>query len=271
MRIDDHAALPARNGFTFLELSIVMVIIGLLIGGVLTGKELIGSSEMKTIGSRMSAYNAALINFREKYNAIPGDMSNATSYWTSDSNCNTVTMYAAAGTTATCNGDGNGHVDSSASAIEWWRLPQHLANAGMIQGIYSGRGADPSASSTGGLYMGQADLNLPGLPRAGVLQTMWVGTITSTADATYYEGSYANMTLVGEPVSKNLSTGPLMTTSEAYNFDLKYDDGKPGTGTMVTYKPAGTQLCATTTSSATALYNFSRSGQQCALMVRGVL
>ena len=70
-----------KNGFTLLELSIVMVIIGLIIGGITVGQDLIRSAELNSVVTDINKYKTAINTFNLKYNAMPGDMSNATSYW----------------------------------------------------------------------------------------------------------------------------------------------------------------------------------------------
>ncbi len=63
-----------RTGFTLLELSIVLVIIGLLAGGILVGRDLIHSAELHATINQYTKYQEAVNAFRLKYNAIPGDL-----------------------------------------------------------------------------------------------------------------------------------------------------------------------------------------------------
>ena len=67
-----------EQGFTLVELAIVMIIIGLLIGGVLKGQQLIENAKVTATISQIKGFQAALNSFRDTYSAMPGDMRNAT-------------------------------------------------------------------------------------------------------------------------------------------------------------------------------------------------
>lgn len=96
-----------RHGFSLVELSIVLVILGLLVGGVLTGQSLIRAAELRSVSTEFAKYQAAVNTFRDKYFALPGDMNNATSFWGKD-NVACAAHTGTAATPGTCNGDGNG-------------------------------------------------------------------------------------------------------------------------------------------------------------------
>src|SRR6202790_4507951 len=71
-----------ESGFTLIELSIVLVIIGLIVGGILVGQDLVKAAEIRATVAQIEKYNSAVNTFRTKYNAIPGDLSstNATGF-----------------------------------------------------------------------------------------------------------------------------------------------------------------------------------------------
>ncbi len=71
---------PSMNGFTLIELSIVLVIISLIVGGVIGGKSLIRSSEIQEIVTKLNNYRTAVNTFTLQYDALPGDFSEAQSY-----------------------------------------------------------------------------------------------------------------------------------------------------------------------------------------------
>lgn len=98
-----------QKAFSLVELSIVLVILGLLTGGILAGQSLIRASELRAVVTEYERYIAASHTFRDKYMAIPGDMANATRFWGDDA-----ALCADAGITngtpGTCNGNANGSI-----------------------------------------------------------------------------------------------------------------------------------------------------------------
>ena len=62
-----------QSGFTLVEIAIVLVIIGLLLGGVLKGQEMIENARIKSIVNDMNGVSAAFHSYMDRYHAIPGD------------------------------------------------------------------------------------------------------------------------------------------------------------------------------------------------------
>ncbi|MBL6621739.1 MAG: prepilin-type N-terminal cleavage/methylation domain-containing protein [Rickettsiales bacterium] len=73
-----------KKAFSLVELSIVIIIIGLLFARVSAGNSLIESAKIKNLFAEMNEYDSALVNFNNFYNLLPGDMDNARDYWGSD-------------------------------------------------------------------------------------------------------------------------------------------------------------------------------------------
>src|SRR5437016_11985483 len=71
-----------QQGFTLVEIAIVLVIIGLLLGGILKGQEMITQAKIKNVIADFSGVSAAYHGYQDRYRAVPGDDPNAASRWT---------------------------------------------------------------------------------------------------------------------------------------------------------------------------------------------
>jgi prepilin-type N-terminal cleavage/methylation domain-containing protein len=70
-----------NQGFTLVEIAIVLVIIGLLLGGILKGQEMITQAKIKNVIADFSGVSAAYHGYQDRYRAIPGDDPNAATRW----------------------------------------------------------------------------------------------------------------------------------------------------------------------------------------------
>ena len=216
-----------KNGFSLVELSIVLVILGLLTGGILAGKSLIRAAELRAVTSEYSRYATAIRTFRDKYFAIPGDFSNAIAFWGEDPNCNS---HAAPFTgTLTCNGGGDGLIHATRENFNFWR---HLANAGLIEGSYSG-------------IAGPGNINWDSIPGTNVPASKFPSGGWSALSLTYASngifpaitngsgGYLLNQLQFGGKIADLWTYEAILTPEELWNIDTKLDDGKPGTGLLV--------------------------------------
>jgi prepilin-type N-terminal cleavage/methylation domain-containing protein len=116
-----------QRGFTLIEIAIVLVIIGLLLGGVLKGQELITSARVRNLISQQDGIKAAYFGFLDRFRALPGDYTQAS--------------INIANVAATSNGNGNGQITvsgvSGATIDEHVAVWEHLSKAGFINGSYT--------------------------------------------------------------------------------------------------------------------------------------
>jgi len=137
----------AETGFTLVEIAIVLVIIGLLLGGILKGQEMITQAKIKNIVNDFNGITVAVTSYQDRYRALPGDDLNATTRWT---------------TQAPASGNGNGAIaglynappgaSAPASAAESNLFWQHLRIAGFVAGATTGAASGtPPPNAAGGL------------------------------------------------------------------------------------------------------------------------
>lgn len=126
-----------QTGFTLIELAIVLVIIGLLLGGVLKGQELINSAKVKNMAADFKNIQVYIYGYQDRYRALPGDDRVASTHVSGATN-------AAAGTIG--NGVINGEWDSVTTTDESFLFWQHVRLAGFASGSTTFGTADQLAA-----------------------------------------------------------------------------------------------------------------------------
>lgn len=185
-----------QSGFTLVEIAIVLVIVGLLLGGILKGQELINSARVRSLADKAIGAQAAYYGFLDRYRAVPGDMtaSAATS---------------AIGVTVSSGGDANGQLDNPAGTP--WTEPnalwEQLSKAGFVAGNYVGGSVMPNSGNN------VAPLN-------PFNQPMVVG----------HSADY--MGLATTSIRLNVVLGRGIPVDVAREVDIKMDDGQPLTGAV---------------------------------------
>lgn len=248
-----------RHGFSLVELSIVLVILGLLTGGILAGQSLIHAAELRSVSTDFSRYSAALYTFRDKYFGLPGDITNATKIWGAadagdglGADCGD----AISTTATTCNGNGNGQLSNVPAEFvrETFRAWQQMANAGLIEGQFVGA-ADAGPDASIGRQFPRAKLN------PGGYELNYLAVFYRTG------GNFLKIASKAAGASTGLNGG-LMAAEDGWNIDTKLDDGLSDGGKLVALDrdvagcvTNGTTYTATTTGS----YMLGGSAKACAL------
>lgn len=248
-------------GFTLVELSIVLIIIGLVVSGVIAGKSLIRAAEVRSAIQRLQKYQVAVITFQGKYEAYPGDIGNATDYWG----------------VAVSDGDNNGRVDTSGSLAgqfnERFSFWQHLALAGMIEGSYTGR----AGSADGNDH--EPDENHPSSRISDSGWTVFYQGVKS-GDAAQFDGSYGTVLRLGKLQEDNPPNDSNLSPQEILGMDSKIDDGYPSSGRITPLKrdgnctstPAGVPLTTSGADAAStdAVYYVQDTNINCSVIFRNI-
>lgn len=225
-RIENKRFNAVSKGFTLIELSIVLVIIGLLVGGVMTGQNLIKQAKFRAVISEQNTVQEAINTFRIQYNAFPGDFNNGFAYW--GGNCAT--------TAEKCNGNGDRKITIAGSdpeALEGYRFWQHLNLANMYPGAYTGIGNGTGAAS----ITGTVNVNIPASKMKGMGMT--VVFESPEAPQTTLGTHTGNLLIFGGQVPNAIASGTEFSAPDAYQMDVKADDGSPLVGNTLSIGTAG--------------------------------
>jgi len=243
-----------RSAFSLVELSIVLVILGLLTGGVLTGQNLIRAAELRSVTTELNNYQTAVMAFKDKYLAFPGDMSNATDFWGAKTGCGATPSGTG---TQTCNGDGTGLISSDEKFTFW----QHLSNSGLIEGSYTG---EPLT----GTYIAGPGENLPvsKFPNGIWSVTHW----NVIGNSSNFDNNYGNHFLYGAiSVAPWINSSAVLSPIDAWGIDKKIDDGMPATGKLlVSPYVACTDALAGESAKTDAVYQLDEEEINCVLHIK---
>ena len=211
-----------KRGFTLVEISIVLVIIGLLIGGVLAAQSMVETAKVNKIIQEYKQFDIATSNFRENYKQWPGDYNNA---------------IAAMGLAR--QGDGNGVLGNGSEGQEVFDFFLHLSNMGMISKSLS-------------IYT----IGTPALPVIGahviegkaIKGSYWLAKAMTTIDTTQGFGVMPWFPYMGyastSDQNKNFLVYAVENTASGYNtaagipvltaiaVDTKIDDGLHNRGSV---------------------------------------
>lgn len=183
-----------QKGFTLIEIAIVLVIIGLLLGGVLKGQELINTARVRALNNSVDGITAAWFSFQDRYRGFPGDYSQAS--------VNLPGVATAGGTGTT----GNGLVDTDEERGFVWT---HLQAAGYITGSFDGAAVAVDAYNC----------NVTTCPDNGFGFGMNLSYTTESKGAPAAD-------------AHELITGAGIPVEVLAELDRKVDDGRPITGAM---------------------------------------
>jgi len=233
-----------ESGFTLVELSIVLVIIGLIVGGVLVGHDLITAAGIRSTIAQLEKYNQAVNTFRGKYGQLPGDI---------DANTAAAFGFTARGPYAGM-GDGNGVIQgvcgfsqgancgegpfTGETGAFWVDLTTaNGLNLNLIDQAFSLAAPSENGGDFGTAVTGTGiDGYLPAakMGKGNYIYVWSGGTIpgVGVGDGNNYFGLSA-VSALGGSIGWAMHSVPGLSVKEAYNIDSKIDDGLPQSGRVL--------------------------------------
>ena len=250
--------IKSKQGFSLVELSLVLIIIGLLIAGVTAGKTLVNQSRISKAVNQIGGYSTGVRSFFSQYGSIPGDFNTATSYWT-----------------GSINGNGDGKLEWATDGAYLWG---HLKEAGLLATAVTAVtvndqeqitvGTDVPALAIKGLGIGAVYCD------AGAAASVSIVKCSESASALSIKND--NYFLLGGSGATAGTTGYngtlALTTETSFGIDQKIDDGRPLVGEVLTFNNACIQLPgvdpATEANKSGVAYKLSTPGKVCNILIR---
>lgn len=201
-----------QKAFTLVELAIVIVIIGLLVGGVLQGQELIKQAKVRTMVKSIESYKAATYAFKAKYNDLPGDSLRHS------------TFLPGAGI---YEGNGNGVIETNSEILEYWKA---LGAAKLIKGTYTGHPNGVPTTSTA--------INAQRVPVDSASNSYVIRCGSGLFGSGYggpfgRQGCFFYVSKIGTGLSTNNLGWAIMSAEDAMAVDFKFDDGVASSGQIL--------------------------------------
>lgn len=268
-----------NEGFTLLEILIVLTIVAVIIASILSTRSLIRGAQIQAVMSEYQMYAGAIKNFKSKYYALPGDFAGATALWGEVSaSC----KVGAATGTQTCNGNGNGLIEFDTSNYEHIAAWRHLGLSGFINQNFTGntfgstvcnidiKGGETSpisrlkgatwnigADTTGTIYTtggaGTQFIPINACNNLTGINVLWLGGSLQNDDAQSASCAHSQI--------------PVFTGQEAYQLDTKFDDKRAYSGKIRSqYNNTTAYETCEDSSSSNGQYRTSATGVNCSLV-----
>ena len=178
------------RGFTLVEVAIVLIIVGLILGGVFKGQALIENARVGSMAKELTGIQTAWYGFHDRYRSLPGDFARASTQIDAKA----------------LPGNGNGQVDTAQERAGLW---QQLALAGFVAGSFDGNG-----SATG----------------SATDVTCALGTCPANPYTGTYKISYATQASGATGAAHEISTGGGVPVGVLSRLDTRLDDGIASSG-----------------------------------------
>lgn len=248
-----HYFIAKTRGFTLIELAIVIAIIGLIIGGILTGQEMIKNAEINDMIRQIDKYQTAAQVFRDKYQAMPGDIDNATALGVNRDASGAVNSCYTTGTSYDGNNDrvlddfAGATIQNNGELANFWF---HLTNTALIDEQVATTNPNCSAVQAAGQFYPEATFG------EGMIALSHMGRFHFLLG---YGGTHT-AAFSGQAEGNAAGAAPnLLTALEAFRLDRKMDDAVPDAGRMFVI----TDYTATTATTGTLVVDATDNATNC--------
>ena len=200
-----------QGGFTLVEIAIVLVIIGLLLGGILKGQELINNAKVRSVADRQNSLKAAWFGFVDRYNFIPGDSKRA------------VQLVPGAKSRTDSDGSGDGRLAFGESVLTM----QQLTGAGFLR--------CPQCNGDGNPNNTTEDATTDAIPDAeNSLINQYSGVMSIWNESGLYAYQRIGSATTAPTTGRlQIHSGPRIPSNILSEVDRKIDDGIANSGDMV--------------------------------------
>jgi prepilin-type N-terminal cleavage/methylation domain-containing protein len=203
-----------KTGFTLIELSIVIVIIGLVIGGIMVGNDLIKAAQRRAQIAQFEMFQLAISTFKLKYGKLAGDADNATDFFAgvTNGNGNGILQLADASTSYTAGTYGG--------EVEQFFI--HLSKANLLDGNYTGGSTINVGYPSSKIKSGTGMIAGSSVNNRQVIR-LFIRIINPTSMPNLNSADDVTIT----------SSGRVLSGEETMYLDVKADDGNPSKGRFV--------------------------------------
>ena len=230
-----------EGGFTLIEIAIVVVIIGLLLGGILKGQEMIRNARAHNVANQGNAIKASILGFQDRFRALPGDYNRASDNMTGLDNLEECVATATdlQPLLGVGNGDGNSRIGGEPDEAEdtqtgcqrihelafAWR---HLSAAGFLSGNFDGDSAgldEPNFGCRGTTCLTNAF-------NGGLILSYSYGQFSQPKTDEGETETPTTEKAITDGKSTQLNTGRFIPVEIIAELDRKVDDGDPSKGSF---------------------------------------
>ena len=208
-----------KNGFSLIELAIVLIVIAIIVMGIVQGSNLINNSKMTYISTQLNEYGVAIEQFYNIYGELPGDFTKAKeTFCTDDSDC-------------TENGDGDGFIGSGQNSSDIGVEPESM-NA--FQHLYLAGLSPFNMKFLGNIgYKATGKIDETIYPKLRSIKNAFIFIESGDIGSRYNRNNRVAFGILDGEGKLNT----ILDVKTMYMYDIKTDDGKPLTGKVVTEAP----------------------------------